>query len=176
MMKYNNGYDDTKKMLNTLRKLNESQSYKNTIREQHEFSNSSTEQNSVSQQNVKNDITVINDVDVKLLSNDSADMKLTDEQQKSISGLIDNFKQQVSDLVEFRPGIVVDMQQIRLDGTLPDTEIKFTYIAGKDLGIYLNCDMLKITPDVTTTIEKLGRFYMTFTDTMNNIITSRQNN
>jgi hypothetical protein len=172
-MKYNNGYDDTKKMLNTLRKLNESQSYKNTIREQQEFS---TEQNPAVQKNIKNDVTVINDVDVKLLSSDSADMKLTDEQQKSISGLIDNFKQQVSDLVEFRPGIVVDMQQIRLDGTLPATEIKFTYIAGKDLGLYLNCDMLKVTPDVTTAIEKLAKFYLTFTDTMNNIITSRQNN
>lgn len=175
-MKYNNRYDDTKKMLNTLRKLNESPSYKKTLREQQEYGQTPTEENPNVQQNDKNDVTVINDVDVKLLSTDSMDMKLTDEQQTSISSVIDNFKQQVSDLVEFRPGFVVDMQQIRLDGTLPDTEIKFTFIAGKDLGLYINCEMLKVTPDVTVAIDKLAKFYLTFTDAMNNIITSRQNN
>ena len=62
-------------MLNTLRKLNETKSSFNTLREQEEPTS--------------DDITVINDVDIKLVSSDTVDLELTEEQKNAISGLID---------------------------------------------------------------------------------------
>ena len=50
-------------MLNTLRKLNETKSSFNTLREQEEPTS--------------DDITVINDVDIKLVSSDTVDLELT---------------------------------------------------------------------------------------------------
>jgi hypothetical protein len=71
------GYDETKKMLNTLRKLNESISASKILREQEEPTQSS---------NLQNDILVINDVEVKLMSSDTVDMKLMDNQKNPLIG------------------------------------------------------------------------------------------
>jgi hypothetical protein len=127
------GYDDTKKMLNTLRKLNESKTSMNVLKEQEEVT-----------QNQNSDFIIINDVEVKMLSTDEMDMELQDDQKQSISGLIDNFRQQVSQIVDFEPGITINQNQIRLDGTLTDEDISFVFIAGEESGVYINADMLKL--------------------------------
>ena len=177
-------YDNTKRMLNTLRKLNENTySKKNAINEQSQEQRNSVD-GSMNQDDsdeslhmqLKNDITVINGVDVKLLSSDNADMKLTEPQKQSISGLIDNFKSQVSQIVDFKPGMTINEKQIRLDGTISDFDIKFTLIAGDQAGCYLNADMLKLEADVTTVIDKLVKFELTFKQALEPFITQRQNN
>ena len=151
-----NQYDFTKGMLNKLRSLNESRTSIKTLSEQTEPINPEVNQE------VKDDITVINDVDVKLLSSDEADMKLTEEQQNAISGLIDNFRQQVSQIVEFDPGMTINSNQIRLDGSLTDEDISFVLIAGEESGVYVNADMLKVEPEILTVLDKLVKFGETF--------------
>jgi hypothetical protein len=164
------GYDQTKKMLNTLRKLNESRTSTKILRED-DFSPEDK-----SSENVKDDITVINDVDVKLVSSDEMDMELTEDQKTSISGMIDSFKQQVSNLVDFEPGITINTDQIRMDGTLSDFDINFVLISGEDHGVYVNADMLKLDNEVTEMLNKLVKFNEIFSDAMNNLITQRKNN
>ena len=121
------GYDETKKMLNTLRKLNESSFQKKPLVEQvgttapsQEQRNTNdvsdfTNENPKAEMKINNDITVINNVDVKLLSTDKMDMTLTDEQKTAVSGIIDNFKSQVSQIVTFEPGI--DRKSTRLNSS-----------------------------------------------------------
>ena len=162
-------YDDTKRMLNTLRKLNESRTTFGNLKEQME----------VPQQEVpqKDDITVINDVDVKLLSTDQADMELTEEQKEAISTLIDSFKQQVSQSVDFEPGFTIEQDKVRLDGKLTDEEISFVFIAGgEEHGVYINAEMLKLEITVGTAFEKLVKFDETFKTSMDNIISQRKHN
>lgn len=167
--KRNLSYDETKKMLNTLRNFNKHTSSSTTIREQEEKTPEMS-------QNLKNDLIVINDVEVKLLSSDNMDMKLTDEQKTSISTVIDNFKQQVTNLVEFDPGMTVSMEQVRLDGIVTDLDFRFTIVAGKDTGLYVVCDMTEITPELIDMFGKFNTFYQMFVDAMNNLITQRKNN
>jgi hypothetical protein len=188
--KRNIGYDETKKMLNTLRHLNETLSKKKIIKEQSDEDDHSWEDESWQwtkdeemgdktpemSQNLKNDLIVINDVEVKLISVDNVDMKLTDEQKTSISTTIDNFKQQVTNLVEFDPGMTVSMDQVRLDGTITDLDYRFTVVAGKDSGLYIVSDMTEITPEFIDSLTKFNKFYQTFVDAMNNIIEQRKNN
>lgn len=168
-----NSYDLDKKMLNMMRKLNESTTASNKIlREQVE----TVQDEPQPEQNMKDDILVVNDVDVKMNSTDDADMKLMDEQKNEISGIIDNFKQQVSQIVNFEPGFSIFPDQIRLDGTLTDEDIKFVFIAGKDGGVYVIADMLKLEQNVANTLEKLAKFNEVFKSSMEPIISQRNNN
>ena len=95
-----NEYDSTKKMLYTLRKLNglivenelgaeqpnAQQADANQVEDQQNQDPLGPEDAAATAEQ-KNDFVVINDVEVKLLSSDSADMQLTDEQKTSISNL-----------------------------------------------------------------------------------------
>ena len=168
-------YDVTKNMLKTIRTLTESKVSSKTINEQQtEFQ--TPQVNNTNDENQKNDVDVINDVDVKLLSTDQNDLKLTDQQKTAISELIDGFKQQVSQIAEFEPGITLTQDQIRLDGYLPDEDINFVFIAGKESGVYINADMLKLEQDVATSLEKLAKFEITYKTAMEPLIQERSNN
>ena len=174
-------YDQTKKMLNTLRTLNESKFSNRTLSEQVDPQTAQSQEDplgpedAVSKQH-ENGITVINDVEVKMISPDEADLELTDEQKESISGLIDNFKQQVSQIVEFRPGITINQNQIRLDGKLTDEDVNFVLIAGQDSGTFINAEMLKLENNVGMMLEKLVKFEETFKTSMEPLIQNRNNN
>jgi hypothetical protein len=162
-----NEYDDTKRMLNKLRTLNESKkSFK--INEQFETQSSEEPQN--------NDIMVINDVDVKLLSSDQMDMKLSDEQKNMLSSVIDSFRDQVSQISEFEPGLTLSEKQIRLDGSIPDEDINFVLIAGEESGLYINADMLKLEQETINVLTKLFRFEQPFKDAVEPILRQRFNN
>lgn len=178
MQNKNIGYDQTKKMLNTLRKLNESVSTSNIIKEDidqkspdlyDKFSKSETKDSN-------DDFTVINDVEVKLLFTDQDDRKLKDDQKNQISTLIDNFREQVSQIVDFDPGMTINNNQIRLDGVLRDDDIQFVYIAGEDSGVYVIADMLKLETETANILEKLAKFEETFKTAMEPLITQRSNN
>lgn len=166
-------YDVTKNMLKTIRSITETKVLKQSINEVVEFESTLSDNTNQEQ---KNDITVINNVDVKLLSTDQADMTLSETQKTTISGLIDNFKQQVSQIAEFDPGMTINQDQIRLDGYLSDEDINFVFIAGIESGVYINADMLKLEQNVATALEKLAKFEETFKTSIEPLINQRDNN
>jgi hypothetical protein len=167
------GYDETKEMLNKLRKLNESYVHNKTKQLREDIQSSDNPSVDSGQ---KDNILVINDVDVKLISNDESDMDLTEEQKKTISELIDNFKQQVSQIVEFDPGLTINEDQVRLDGKLTDEDVSFVFIAGKDSGTYINSEMMKLENKIAQVLEKLVKFEETFKTSLEPIIDQRKNN
>jgi predicted Holliday junction resolvase-like endonuclease len=171
--KTKNDYDVVKNMLKTIRTITESKTPTRTLNEVAEFQSPSVDK---AEENLKNDITVVNDVEVKLNSPDEADMTLQDSQKEAISQLIDNFKQQVSQIADFHPGITMTPDQVRFDGTLTDLDISFVFIAGKDAGAYINADMLKLEQEIANELEKLAKFQETFETAMEPLIQSRNNN
>lgn len=171
--KTKNDYDVTRNMLKTIRTLTESRSSSRTINEDMGFDAPQVDK---AEENVKNDIIVINDVEVKLNSSDEVDLTLQDTEKSSISQLIDNFKQQVSQIADFNPGITMTRDQIRFDGTLTNEDISFVFIAGKESGVYINADMLKLEQEVANELEKLAKFQETFETTMNPLIQERKTN
>jgi hypothetical protein len=158
-------YDNTKKMLNTLRRLNESTDPvldKNLINEQE------------AEKELKDTVTVVDGVEVRLIASTDEDLELQNESKSAISQVIENFKTQVSDLGDLRPGFTVQSDQIRLDGSLPDVELNFVIVAGKEKGVYLNTSMLKVTYDLIGSIDKLIKFEDVFADSMNDLISQRR--
>jgi len=162
----NIGYDETKKMLNIMRNLTESTRNTKILKEEELPQTDKIDDN----------IDVINDVDVKMLSSDNQDMKLTDNQKNTLSGLVDSFREQVSQLANLEPGFTINMNQIRLDGSIPDVDINFVLISGEESGFYINADMLKVEDETLNTIQKLIKFHLAFEDAVNPIIRERNNN
>ena len=160
--KTNMNYDNTKRMLNTLRKLNESVSNKNTLNEQEEV------------KDLKDTVTIVDGVEVRMIASTDEDLQLDDQQKKVVGDVINNFGTQVSDLGDLRPGITIQSNQVRLDGKLPDVELDFVIIAGQNKGTYLNTSMLKVSYELMESIEKLMKFEDVFADSMNDIISQRR--
>lgn len=155
-------YDKTKKMLNTLRNLNESTLKKKTLNEQEE------------EKEMKDTVTVVDGVEVRLIASTNEDLQLDDQQKTIIGDVISNFGTQVSDLGDLRPGVTIQSNQIRLDGKLPDVDLDFVIIAGQNKGTYLNTAMLKVSYDLMESIQKLIKFEDVFADSMNDLISERR--
>jgi len=119
-------------------------------------------------------VEVVNDVEIKLISTDQEDVKLKDDEKSSISQLIDSFRQQVSQLADLNPGITIDESEIRLDGSITDLDINFVIIAGEDSGLYVNSDMLKVEDDTLLMFDKLLKFKPTFASAMEPILRNRR--
>jgi hypothetical protein len=172
-MKTKNDYDVMKGMLKTIRTITESKASNRTLNEAVGFQSPEVDK---SEENLKNDVMVVNDVEIKMNSSDEADLTLQDNEKTAISQLIDNFKQQVSQIADLTPGITIDPDQVRLDGSLTDQDISFVFIAGKESGAYINADMLKLEQDVANELEKLAKFQETFETAMNPLIQERKTN
>jgi hypothetical protein len=166
-------YDQIKGMLNTIRTLNESKNTdKNILKEDID---SDVNPSSESSKERYDDVDVINDVEVKVLSTDKEDIELKDEERNTISQLIDNFRQQVSQLADLNPGLTITENQIRLDGTMTETEISFVFIIGEDSGLYFNGDMLNIEQETLDMFDKLLKFKPTFISEMEPLLRTRTN-
>jgi hypothetical protein len=172
MNKNKSEYDQIKGMLNTLRNLNESKNTTNKLLR--EDINTGEEPSLDSSKEQFDNVEVINDVEVKILSTDQEDIKLKDQEKTSISQFIDVFRQQVSQLADLDPGITIDENQIRLDGNMTETEISFTFIAGEDSGLYINSDMLNIEQETLDMLAKLLKFKPTFITTMEPLLRVRR--
>ena len=157
-------YDKTKKMLNTLRSLNESVSRKKGL----------TESEEDQQKDLKDSVTVVNGIEVRLIASTDEDLQLNDQQKKIIGDVVTNFGTQVSDLGDLRPGVTIQSNQIRLDGKLPDVELDFVIIAGMNKGVYLNTAMLSVSYELIGSIEKLLKFGDVFSDAVNELIVQRR--
>jgi hypothetical protein len=168
------GYDDTKRMLNTIRRLNESRTSYKTLNEELEPEQSGIDTQSIEQDN--DNVLVINDTDVKLVSTDNSDLELSEEQKTSISTLIDSFRNEVSQIADLKPGITMNQTQIRMDGSISDVDISFIFIVGDEPGLYINADMLTIDNETLVELTKLLKFESTFQTTMEPMLRERKSN
>lgn len=164
------GYDEIKGMLNTLRNLNENTS-KKPILEQTEVKNDETSEPTEKEYD---NIEVVNDVEVKLMSPDREDTELKDEEKTAISQVIDSFRQEVSQTIDLDPGFTISERQIRLDGNAGDLDINFVLVAGEQTGLYVTSDMTLMDEGVLDFMTKLAKFHKTFTSAMEPLIRDRK--
>lgn len=169
--KHNLEYDGIKKMLNTMRNLTESAAKRNIIKEEEDVM-----QDVEATQDQKIDYNVVNDVEVKLHSSDQADLEVSQEEKSALSQLVDNFRTQVTEIADFEEGFNIYPQSIRLDGSIPDMDISFVFIAGDERGLYINADMAELNQESIEILNKLNKFQHTYEDVVNQMIVSRKTN
>ena len=176
-----NSYDDTKKMLATIRNIQKSSH--SSLREQVEQYQPQQQPQAQPQQpnyqqqgSEKHDFAVINNVEVTVNSEDSMDLEIKEEEKGKISQLIDDFRAEVSELADFGK-LNLYSNSAKLDGQISEMNIGFTISAGDDNGVYLtSTQMLKLTDETLAVITKLKQFEIKFTTTMNEIILARKQN
>jgi hypothetical protein len=166
-----NEYDQIKKMLNTMRTIKSSSNL--IIKEQITPQIGDTSSDESGRESEDEDIVVINNVDVNISSDDVLTAKLTDEEKAKISQMIDDFKTDVSNVVELNQ-LKIYNNSAKLDGKLSDPPVIFTFSSGDDVGVYLNnISMLKLTEESIETFKKLLLFEDKFITTINDILNSR---
>ena len=154
-----------------MRNLTESATKRNIIKEEEDVM-----QDVEATQDQKTDYNVVNDVEVKLHSSDEADLEVSQEEKSALSQLVDNFRTQVTEIADFEEGFNIYPQSIRLDGSIPDMDISFVFIAGDERGLYINADMTELNQESIEILNKLNKFQHTYEDVVNQMIVSRKTN
>lgn len=167
-----NEYDEAKKMLNVLRNLNARYENRMSLKEDENEEDQYTDT-----RNQKNDIAIVDDVEIQINSSDESDLELDKETTDAISQMLTNLKSTVSQIIEFEPGMTINEEEIRLDGTITEKDISFVYIAGGETqGAYVNANMLVLDKEVILLLGKVEEFFQTYVDSMNPLIIKRKNN
>jgi len=119
------------------------------------------------------DFAVINDVEVVIHSEDPEDLELNDEEKGNISQLIDDFRVEVVETVEFDKLHVYETSA-KLAGKIGEIGLQFTLSTGDDTGLYINGQMLKIDEKSLDIFRKLGQYQLKFSSTINDLLVRRK--
>lgn len=169
-----NEYDQIRGMLKTIRQF-ENRTTKN-LREQVETQTTDNSQPLEKNDGEYSDVNVINNVDVNLHSEDSMDVKLSDEEKGNISQMIDDFRTQVSSTVEFDK-IDIYSNGVKMTGKIENYNMTFVFSGGDGEGLYIsNPSMLKIDDESLSIINKLKNFQERYISVVNEIIINRKQN
>jgi len=120
------------------------------------------------------EVSVINNVDVEIHSEDPEERVLEDDEKGTISQLIDDFKAEVSEIAEFN-GLHIYPDTAVLNGKIGGKNINFSFSAGDDNGFYLGSpSLLKIDSEVLELINRLKTFEPKFVNTINDLLVNRR--
>jgi hypothetical protein len=104
---------------------------------------------------------------------DRNDLDITSEEKLAFQETMDEFIEEVSDLVDFNTLNVYE-NNVDWSGKVIDQDIDFTFTIGEDSGIYVNGDMMKINEDLLEMINKLKQFYEKFKAKWGRVLANRK--
>lgn len=101
------------------------------------------------------------------------DLSITTEDKTAFQETMDEFVNDVSDLVDFN-ALNVYKNSVEWSGTLIDDDIDFILTIGEDSGIYINGEMVKVDEEFLTMINNLQGFYQKFKSKWGKVLASRK--
>lgn len=104
---------------------------------------------------------------------EDSDLDLTNEEKKSFQETMDEFVDQVTDLVDFNPLHIYE-NNIEWSGKMVTFDLEYFYTLGENTGVYLNGQMIKVDDDFIDMTNKLRQYYKTFTSKWAKVIGSRK--
>ena len=104
---------------------------------------------------------------------DRSDLDITTDDKIAFQETMDEFVEEVSDLVDFNV-LNVYPQNVEWSGKLIDEDLEFIFTIGEDSGIYVNGQMIKVDEDFLNTINKLQQFYQKFKSKWGKVLASRK--
>lgn len=96
-----------------------------------------------------------------LHGSDKKELDITSEEKIAFQETMDEFVNDVSDLVDFNT-LNVYKNSVDWSGKLIDDDLEFILTIGEDSGIYINGDMMKVDEEFLTLINNLQKFYQKF--------------
>ena len=102
-----------------------------------------------------------------------SDTDITTDDKLAFQETMDEFVNEVSDLVDFNT-LNVYPNNVEWSGKIIDEDIDFTFTIGEDSGIYINGDMVKVDNEFMELINKLQQYYQKFKSKWSRILASRK--
>lgn len=102
-----------------------------------------------------------------------SDTEITSDDKLAFQDTIDEFNEQVSDLVDFNQ-LNVYPNDVEWSGKIVDKDIEFIYTVGESSGTYINGNMVKVDDETLETINKLKNFYDKFKSKWSKVLVSRK--
>lgn len=102
-----------------------------------------------------------------------SDLDITSDEKIAFQETMDEFVEEVSDLVDFNP-LNVYPNNVEWSGKLIDEDIEFIFTIGEDSGIYVNGEMIKVDNEFLETINKLQQYYQKFKSKWGKVLANRK--
>jgi len=101
------------------------------------------------------------------------DLELTDEEKQNFQETMDEFVEQVSDLVDYN-ALHIYENNIEWSGKLVKFDLEFFYTLGENNGVYLNGQMLKVDDEFLEMVQKLRGYYKIFSSKWAKLVALRK--
>tara|TARA_R110000796_G_scaffold60401_4_gene139779 strand:- start:2508 stop:3065 length:558 start_codon:yes stop_codon:yes gene_type:complete len=162
-----NQYDDMKNMLNIARSLNEQTQFDIDI--------DSNDGIDVQKKRDKEKTKTYTISSGKLIIHGerASELNLTTEEQSTYQETMDDFIEQVSDLVDYR-ALQLYRNNVEWGGRLVKEDLDFFFSLGESNGVFISGNMVRVDNDFVTTIEKLRSFYDIFSAKWANVLANRK--
>jgi len=135
-----------------------------------------TEQEIEDQQGLKDDVSQgyrISGGIIVLHGDVSKDVELTTDEKTAFQETMDEFVNEVSDLVNFGQ-LNVYKDNVDWSGLIVDSDTEFYFTIGESNGIYMSGEMMKVDQNYLDMISKLQTFYEKFKSKWAKILASRK--
>lgn len=110
---------------------------------------------------------------IALHGKDKSDVEITSEEKLSFQETMDEFVEDVSDLVDFNE-LNVYTNNVEWSGKIIDEDIDFILTIGEESGIYVNGTAIKVDQEFLTMINKLQQFYEKFKSKWSKVLAVRK--
>lgn len=101
------------------------------------------------------------------------DLDITSDDKIAFQDTMDEFVEEVSDLVDFD---VLNVYENSVDwsGKIIEEDLEFILRIGEDSGIYINAQMVKVDQEFLDLMNKLQQYYQKFNSKWSKVIASRK--
>lgn len=104
---------------------------------------------------------------------DRQDLELTTDDKISFQETMDEFVNEVADLVDFNK-LNVYPNNVEWSGKIIDFDIEFFFSIGEESGIYINGDMIRTDDKFLEMINKLKNYYEKFKSKWSKVLSQRK--
>jgi hypothetical protein len=101
------------------------------------------------------------------------DTDITTDDKLAFQETMDEFVNEVSDLVDFNT-LNVYPNNVDWSGKIIDSDLDFTFTIGENSGIYVDGEMLKVDENFLQLLNKLQQYYQKFKSKWSRILASRK--
>jgi hypothetical protein len=110
---------------------------------------------------------------ITLHGRDRTDLDLTTDEKVAFQETMDEFVEEVSDLVDF-DRLNVYESNVDWSGKIIDFDLNFYFSIGENNGVYLNGEMIKVDENFTSLVSKIQVYYEKFKSKWAKILASRK--
>jgi hypothetical protein len=104
---------------------------------------------------------------------EQTDLELTTDEKTAFQETMDEFVNEVSDLVDFNK-LNVYQKNVEWSGKIIDYDIDFFFSIGEENGVYIDSEMVKVDPQFLEFLNKLQTYYEKFKSKWSKVLANRK--